>query len=249
MLYPGPRTIRSRAVHHAARLSWRFAPPAARDARRERLTYLSPAALWGLHRAVRRIERHGVRGSIIEAGCALGGSALVIAAAKAEHRPFEIYDLFGMPPPPGEGDGPDVEARYAEIASGRSPGIGGDLYYGYVDQLRERVIATFVGRGLSPASRRIRFIPGLVQETLRPSGAVALAHIDCDRHASVLTCLERIAPSLSEGGMLLIDDYGSRSGCTRAVDGYFRRRRGFRITRGAQLVVTRERSPGRRRPR
>ena len=110
--------------------------------------------------------------------------------------------------------------------------------------LYAELVATFARHGFAPRRDSIRFVPGLVQDTLHPSSPVALAHIDCDRHDSVLTCLERITPALAEGGMLLVDDYGSRSGCTRAVDDFFRGRRGIRIARGAQLVATRVSSAG-----
>ena len=36
-----------------------------------------------------------------------------------------------------------------------------------------------------------------------------------------MTCLERIAPRLATGGLLIIDDYDAWSGCRRAVDEYF----------------------------
>ena len=45
------------------------------------LTYLEEAALEDLHSLVRRIEEQSVPGILIEAGCALGGSAIVMATA------------------------------------------------------------------------------------------------------------------------------------------------------------------------
>jgi hypothetical protein len=50
---------------------------------------------------------------------------------------------------------------------------------------------------------------------------VALAHIDGDWYESVMTCLQRIEPHLSEEGILVIDDYDAWSGCRTAVDEYF----------------------------
>jgi asparagine synthase (glutamine-hydrolysing) len=48
-----------------------------------------------------------------------------------------------------------------------------------------------------------------------------LAHIDADWYEPVKTCVERIEPHLSPGGVLVIDDYGHWSGCRKAVDEYF----------------------------
>lgn len=187
----------------------------------EGLTYLSPAALDDLHRAVEAIERQRVPGIFVEAGCALGGSALVIAAAKRPERPFNVYDVFGMIPPPGEKDGPDVQRRYDEIRSGRSEGINGATYYWYQDDLLQGVTATFHRYGFDPDRCHIRFVEGLFENTLRIDQPVAFAHIDGDWYESVSCCLARIDPWLVPGGVLVIDDYTAWSGCRRAVDEYF----------------------------
>ncbi len=191
----------------------------------EGLTYLSPEALVDLHRTVRSVERQRLPGMFIEAGCALGGSALVISAAKRPERPFNVYDVFGMIPPPGEKDGPDVQRRYDEIRNGRSKGINGGTYYGYQDDLLQRVTATFQRYGFDPDRCRIRLIDGLFENMLRIDGPVAFAHVDGDWYESVSCCLARIEPWLVPGGVLVIDDYDAWSGCRQAVDEYFAGRR------------------------
>ena len=221
-----------------AALHWR-APAIVRTVRAEALTYLDLAALTDLHRAV--ADRRDVPGDLVEVGCALGGSALVMAHARnPPHRPLYVYDVFGMPPPPSEGDGPDVHERYARIAGGLSEGIGGGVYYGYVSHLLERVRETFRRHGMDAASHGVTFVPGMAQDTLPASGPVAVAHIDCDRYASVRVCLERIAPRLAPGGVMIIDDYDSKSGCRKAVDEYFALRGSdFRLEHRSRLHVLR----------
>jgi len=190
--------------------------------------------------ASRAPDRAGEPGVLIEVGCALGGSALVMAAARARGRPLWIYDVFGMPPAPTAGDGPDVHARWAVIAGGKAEGIGGHPYYGYVGGLYERVLATFAAHGFDPEREGIRFVRGMAQDTLREVPPVAVAHVDCDRYASVRACLERIAPRLTPGGVLIVDDYDSKSGCRRAVDEYFRGRGAeYRLVRRSRLHVVR----------
>jgi asparagine synthase (glutamine-hydrolysing) len=145
-----------------------------------------------------------------------------------------------MPPPPGEGDGPDVHARWDEIAGGRSPGLRGGPYYGYLDGLLERTIATFARHGFDPAGDTISFVQGMVQDTLPEHGPVAVAHIDCDRYASVRVCLERIGPRLAPGGVMVIDDYDHKSGCRNAVDEYLAARPNeFRVVRKSRLQLVR----------
>src|SRR5690606_26026353 len=79
-------------------------PPVVSAVRRDALTYLDEAALKDLLHEVTTLEKMGRQGVLIEAGCALGGSAIVIASGKSKARPFYIYDVFGVIPPPGDND-------------------------------------------------------------------------------------------------------------------------------------------------
>lgn len=186
-----------------------------------RLSYLGAAALIDLHDRVNEIEKNEREGILIETGCALGGSSLVMTAAKQATRPLYIYDVFGMIPPPSEHDGVDIHERYEIIASGQSGGIKGDKYYGYEENLLEQVKANFSKYGFAPDHHHVHFVQGLYEETLFVDQPVALAHIDCDWHDSVMTCLKGITPHLVSGGILVIDDYLAWSGCRAAVDSYF----------------------------
>jgi asparagine synthase (glutamine-hydrolysing) len=206
-------------------LGRRRLPRVVRTVGEESLTYLSESALHDLYRQVRRVEEAGMDGILVEAGCALGGSAIVIATAKERERPFFVYDTFGMIPPPSERDGADVHARYETIASGQSRGIGGHKYYGYEDDLRGKVTASFRRHHVPVEENNVHLVQGLFQETMHVTGPVALAHIDGDWFESVMTCLQRLEPHLVPGGVLVIDDYDDWSGCRDAVDEYFRDRR------------------------
>lgn len=99
------------------------------------LTYLSAAKLYNLVDTCRTIGKAGVKGSFIEAGCALGGSTVLLAKLKPQGVPLRVYDVFGTIPPPSEADGPDVHERYAAIVHGESRGINDDTYYGYEENL------------------------------------------------------------------------------------------------------------------
>lgn len=217
------------------------APEIVRTVTAEGLSYLGRVALQELLAQVERIEAAGIPGSFLEAGCARGGSAIVIASAKRKARPFTIYDVFGMIPPPSEKDGQDVHARYEAILSGKAAGRGGRPYYGYQSDLYEEVLANFARYRLPTEQNNIRLCKGLFQETLHPDAPVALAHIDGDWYESVKVCLERIAPWLSLGGVLVIDDYYHWSGCRMAVDEYLADKSAdFRIVHGSRLHILRK---------
>lgn len=195
-----------------------------RKVQEHKLSYLGEAALSDLFRVVQDIEKKKVPGILIETGCALGGSGIVIASAKHRSRVFFIYDVFGMIPPPSDKDGKDIHSRYQVIVEGKSEGINGDAYYGYEPNLLEKVSLTFEMFRLKPVTNNIHLIQGLYEDTLHITSPVAFAHIDCDWYDSVMTCLQRIEPWLSSGGIMIIDDYYAWSGCKRAVDEYFANR-------------------------
>jgi predicted O-methyltransferase YrrM len=200
-------------------------PPLAEVAgrvRRQGLTYLSPAKLDKLGNAVLEVERRAIPGAILEAGCALGGSAILIAAARARSRPLRVYDVFGMIPPPGERDDADVHDRYKVIASGKSRGLKGNRYYGYETDLSRRVKGNFESAGFDLERDHIEMIVGKVEDTLVVDAPIALAHVDVDWYDPVMTCLERIAPHLSVGGIIVLDDYFDWSGCRKATDDFLK---------------------------
>ncbi len=87
---------------------------------RRHLTYLDIPALLDLRDLAHEADAARRPGAFIEAGCALGGSAIVLAASKHPWRPLLVYDVFGMIPPPSERDGTDVVQRYEEIKAGQA---------------------------------------------------------------------------------------------------------------------------------
>lgn len=198
-----------------------FSPRITRQVTKAKLTFLSPSALLDIHKVVTHLEKLKIRGIFIEAGCALGGSAIVITKAKREQRPFYIYDAFGMIPAPSEDDGTDAHDRYEVIKSGQAKGINQNLYYGYEHDLLSIVKGNFQEFNIDLINENIHFIQGLYQDSLSIDGDVAFAHIDADWYESVMTCLVEIEPHLVSGAVLIIDDYNDWEGCKKAVDTYF----------------------------
>jgi asparagine synthase (glutamine-hydrolysing) len=216
-----------------------------KQARAENLTFLREPNLRDLAAIVLELEGKGVPGRIIEAGTARGGSAIVIAAAKSSERPMSVYDVFDMIPPPTDKDGRDVHQRFEKIRTGRATGVGGEQYYGYRSDLLGEVRDSFTRLGVPPEENTVDFVKGLFQDTLAVDGPVAFAHLDGDWYDSTMTCLQRIAPFVSLGGRIVLDDYYAWSGCRRAVDEFFAERADFRLAFRAKVHAIRvEPSPG-----
>ena len=109
-----------------------------------------------------------VPGDVAEFGMALGGSAIVLARhATRRGRGFHGFDVFGMiPPPTSEKDDDKSRDRYRKIATGESRGLGGDLYYGYRDDLYADVCRSFTRFGLEIDNSTVSLHKGLFEETL-----------------------------------------------------------------------------------
>jgi O-methyltransferase len=200
--------LRARVLEQVRR---RRASAIARELRDGHLTYLTWARLRTLERAVKRANR--VPGDFIECGVALGGSAVLIGRRMPPGRRLHLYDTFGMIPPTGERDDEASHRRYREIRSGRSVGISGEPYYGYIENLEGKVRATLRDFGVQAELHK-----GLFEDTLALETPIAFAHLDCDWYASVRVCLERILPVLSPGGLLVVDDYSDWGGARAATD-------------------------------
>lgn len=207
--------------------------------RAEHLTFLARGNLRDLAVLVRDLDRRQVPGLIVEAGTARGGSAITMAAAKAASRPMKVYDVFGMIPPPSEHDGADVHRRYARIASGEAKGMGGETYYGYRPDLLNEVTESFRRLGVDPEGCHVELVAGLFEDTIHLDEPVALAHLDGDWYESTMTCLHRIAPLVSPGGRIVLDDYYAWSGCRTAVDEYFAERDDFKLEFRARVHAVR----------
>lgn len=202
--------------------------PVAKRVRREHLTYLRPERLQVLERCAAEVRRGGVAGDFVECGVALGGSLVLLASVMGPGRELHGYDVFGMIPPPSEHDPPEVHERYAVIVAGESDGIGGDRYYGYEEDLLGRVSATAARYGF-PVGDRVHLHRGLFEDTLHPTGPVALAHIDSDWFEPVDCCLRRIGPLLEPGGLIVLDDYEDYGGCKEAADAFVAEQPGFSL--------------------
>lgn len=183
------------------------------------LTYLSEQKLRSLMAACRAAKARNTGARYIEAGCALGGSTVIVANLLAPAAELFVYDTFEGMPPPTDRDTPDVHERYQIIATGKSKGINGHQYYGYRTDLLESVA---LRQNVPPRILgRVHLVKGLVQQTLPVGHPVALAHVDVDWYDPVSLCAHRIFPALEVGGCIIFDDYLDYRSCRDAVDEYF----------------------------
>ncbi len=227
-------------TQHAVSLFLNDRSGVAQKVKAQKLTYLSHAKLLNILRAIDRLEKTRVPGIFVEAGCALGGSTVVIGNRMGPERRMQVYDTFAMIPPPSDEDPEEARKRYDTIKSGKSQGIGGNAYYGYMDNLKDQVsdrLTQFLG---PEKAAHIQLIEGLLQDTMRIEGPVAFAHVDVDWYDPVKYCLTHLWPRLSVGGVIILDDYFDWGGCAKATDEFLQTVSDHDLDRSlGSLVITR----------
>ena len=175
-------------------------------------TQLSIEALWGLYEAVRYVVRNHVPGDIVECGVYYGGSTMAIAETLLRlgdtSRTICMYDSFEMFTGPSSELDRTFDGRPIE---GRQPSF-------------RAITTTNVGETGYPEAQ-LRVVEGNVEDTLVLSRhqRIALLRLDTDTYHSTAAELRYLYPTLVEGGVLIIDDYGHAQGARMAVDDYFSR--------------------------
>jgi len=240
-------TLKITARRFLSRIGVKPAPSTlALTLRGEGLTYLSDEKLLRIEAQIAALAREGVEGCFVEFGVALGGGSVLLArAARTQRRIFHGFDVFSMiPEPASEKDDAKSRERYEIIASGRSEGLKGADYYGYVDDLFEQVCATMTRFDVRPEPGAVDLHKGLFEDTV-PRVAlapVALAHVDCDWYDPVAYCLAQSHVALAPGGRIVLDDYHDYGGCRTATDEFLLAHPEYDVLEGRNLVLIKARS-------
>ncbi len=185
-------------------------------------TMTSPERLFALIQAVRYVSKAGIAGDIVECGVWKGGSmmaaALTLLECHDQSRNLYLFDTFdGMTGPTDRDTSIDgVTAQVLLQSSSKS-----DPASVWCCAALDGVMSAMRGTGYN--TERLHFVKGPVEETVpeRSPAHIAILRLDTDWYESTMHELKHLFPRLSQGGVLLIDDYGHWKGCRAAVDEYF----------------------------
>jgi len=181
-------------------------------------SYERMVTLW---QQIRYVDKAGVSGSLVECGTWKGGAsgmmALAHMASGTPSRPLHLFDSFeGLPEPDGVKDGDRAVGYSAGRASAQLESIGQ-----CVGPLEDN---QHLMRGLVRYPEELThyhvgwFQDTLTLETAKNIGEIAVLRIDGDWYESTKICLDVLFPQVSDGGIVVFDDYGAWPGCKRAVD-------------------------------
>lgn len=200
-------------------------------------TLTSDERLLAVIDSVRYIVARGIPGDFAECGVWKGGSVLAMILALRElgvsDRDIHLFDTFESMSKPTEHDvspleRPALETWQEAEEQGRAPWTS---YFDPSVFTEESVHSILAATGYP--TDRLHFVRGQVEATL-PEHApqqLALLRLDTDWYESTRHELVHLYPRLSDGGVLIIDDYGHWQGARRAVDEYFQDRPGLLLSR------------------
>jgi hypothetical protein len=174
-----------------------------------------------MYSALTAVDAGNVFGDVVECGVWRGGN-IMLARMVSPRRECWLYDTFdGMTEPDHELDfkRPHRDGKQGEMAI--------DRY-----RAKQRGGTKWDAAGLDEVQQhfsemcllhRTHWIVGDVEHTLPQDGpdAIAVLRLDLDWYWPTAAALVHLYPRLSNGGFLIIDDYGHWMGCKKAVDDYF----------------------------
>lgn len=184
-------------------------------------TMLSYERLGTLYEQVLFAERQGIPGCLVECGVWRGGAAAIMALASLdagrEPRMLHLFDSFeGLPAARADYDG---DVAVAMVGRGDGALIASGAWAADAEKVRQLIVD-----GLGYPAACIRIHQGWFQDTLPGAieeiGSVAVLRLDGDWYDSTKVVLENLYPSVTAGGIVVIDDYGVFEGCRRACDEY-----------------------------
>ncbi|MCA8999999.1 MAG: class I SAM-dependent methyltransferase [Planctomycetaceae bacterium] len=184
-------------------------------------TKTSPERIQALSHSVRHIVETGVPGAFVECGVWRGGSMMAVARTLIEmgvtDRDLYLFDTYEGMSAPTDLDvgrnGVTAESKFQKRATGADTST---WCLAGIEDVRANMLSTGY-----PESR-IHFVKGKVEDTLPHQAPehICLLRLDTDWYESTKHEMEHLYPRLTEGGFLIIDDYGDWLGARKAVDEY-----------------------------
>jgi len=158
------------------------------------------------------VEDHrNVPGCVVECGTWKGGMSAGMADLLGKQRQYFLFDSFeGLPP--------------AELTKDGAKAVAYQANPNAIDYLDNCTAAeTDAIAAMKLAGVRYQIFKGWFKDTLpsfEPPEPIAILRLDGDWYDSTMTCLRHLVPHLAPEGIVILDDYGTWDGCSKAVHDY-----------------------------
>lgn len=149
-----------------------------------------------------------VAGCVVECGVWRGGMIAGISEILGEKRRYYLFDSFQGLPPAKEIDGESAMAWQKAVSS--------PTYHDNCTAPEEMAIKAMELAGV----KNFKTVPGWFNETIPffpfPE-KISYLRLDADWYASTEVCLKELFFKVCPNGLIVIDDYYTWDGCSRAV--------------------------------
>lgn len=184
-------------------------------------TMTSPERILSLIQAVKYVVKNQIEGDVVECGVWKGGSSMATALSLLDiadtSRHIYLYDTFeGMPLPSKH----DVKYNGHQAAATFKTNMINENSSDWCRAALDEVKANLMSTGYP--FEKLHFIKGKVEETIPRiiPRKIAILRLDTDWYESTKHEMEHLFPLLSNGGVLIVDDYGHWQGSKKAIDEY-----------------------------
>lgn len=153
-------------------------------------------------------ERRHIRGNIVECGVWRGGAIAGIASFMEGERTFYLFDSFEGLPEASEIDGSAAKEWQNDVNSKN-----------YYNNCKADIEFAQKAMEKSGKYNESVFIKGWFNETLPENKLqnIAILRLDADWYDSTYICLEHLFDKVIPGGLIILDDYYTWDGCSRAL--------------------------------
>lgn len=176
-----------------------------------RLSMIGRSRMDNLWESLDHIRKEGVEGDVMECGVWRGGASIFMAGYLdiyeiTDKRVFVVDSFEGVPKSEHELD------LCIDLHKEAMPQLAVDL---------ETVKSNFRKFGL--LNDNVSFVKGWFRDTLTTdlTEKIALLRLDGDLYESTMSCLINLYDKVSEGGVVIVDDYNVLPQCKKAVHDFF----------------------------
>jgi len=152
-----------------------------------------------------------IKGSIVECGVWRGGMIAALAEILGNDRNYYLFDSFEGLPEAKEIDG-EAAKKWQKDKEG----------FMYHDNCKAKIDDVDKAMKLS-GTKSYQIIQGWFYETLEDfyiNEQIAILRLDADWYKSTIECLNFLYPKVAIGGLIILDDYYTWDGCSRALHDY-----------------------------
>ncbi|WP_339787953.1 TylF/MycF/NovP-related O-methyltransferase [uncultured Imperialibacter sp.] len=151
------------------------------------------------------------KGDVVECGTWKGGMIAGIGKVLGNSRKYHLFDSFeGLP---------NAKSIDGESALKWQKDTDGDTYFDNCYAKREDAEMAMNKASLT----NYTIYKGWFNDTLSnfpATQSIAILRLDGDWYDSTITCLRAFFPKVNPGGIVIIDDYNTWDGCSKAVHDY-----------------------------